>query len=319
MVRKERGPSESSGTSSSVRRGRSASTSTSRKPNKSPDGVQNCVSCSKDVGEDAIGCDKCEYWVHSTEMCSGLPQKVIDAITEYDGRGINFVCTRCRIKRESSASNNPQPLMMELVAQIFQQMKGICSTVQNLVNQVKAISSKPQPTPIPAQTTPTAPPAPNPPPEEYKTVIRKEVLEMREREKRRSSIIVKGLSASSPRDLAQKFSQLTNEVMGFPTSLSDVTPIPGHTAIYRAKILDDEVCKQVLDKAKTLKRTNSHSNVYITRDLTYSQRAELFARRQARRAEAGNQPGTAPSDPVTEPVSDPDTPAPGGQGNSHPQ
>ena len=54
--------------------------------NESPDGVQLCVSCSKDVGDAAIGCDKCEQWVHSTEMCSGLPQRVIDTIMEYDGR-----------------------------------------------------------------------------------------------------------------------------------------------------------------------------------------------------------------------------------------
>ena len=117
---------------------------------------------------------------------------------------------------------------------------------------------------------------------------------MNEREKRRSSIIIKGLKANSPRDLAQKFSQLTQELMSFPTTLTDVTQIPRHANIFRAKILDEAVRKQVLDRSKSLKGTN-YSQVYISRDLTYAQRAELFARRQARRAEANNQPASSSS------------------------
>ena len=290
MVRNARG-------ASTARRGRSASSSLSAPPrpvNDTPDGVQHCVSCSKDVGEDAIGCDRCEHWVHNTEMCSGLPQRVLDAITEYDGRGINFVCTKCRILRESSASNNAQPLMMELVTQIFQQMKGLCSTVQNLVDQVKMISSKPLPA---SSSTPAPPPPPKPSQDEYKATIRKEILEMNERDKRRTSIIVKGLSASSPRDLAQKFSQISQEVMGVTASLTDVKLIPGHGNIFRAKIVDEDVRKQVLEKSKSLRGTE-YSCVYISRDLTYAQRAELFARRQARRAEADTRVNEASSVPT---------------------
>ena len=79
----------------------------------------------------------------NTEMCSGLPQKVIDAIMEYDGSGINFVCTKCRIRRETSSTGNPQPLMIELMDRLFQQLKGLCSTVQGLVNQDETLSAKP--------------------------------------------------------------------------------------------------------------------------------------------------------------------------------
>ena len=287
---------------SAARRGRSASASTctgsAGADGGSPGGAQLCVSCSKDVGDDSIGCDTCERWVHCTEMCSGLPQRVLDAITEYDGRGINFVCTKCRIMRESSATNNAQPLMMELVTQIFQQMKGLCHTVQNLIDQVKVVSSKPAPAPVPAPhpAQPTSDHPVKPSQDEYKSAIRKEIQEMNEREKRRTSIIVKGLTASSPKDLAQKFSQLTQEVMGTPATLADVTPIPGHANIYRAKLLNEDVRKQVLDKSKSLRGTD-YSRVYISRDLTYAQRAELFARRQARRAEAGIQLDAAPTGP----------------------
>ena len=256
----------------------------------SPDcnGTQFCASCSKDVGEDPIGCDQCERWVHSTEMCSGLPQKVIDAIAEYDGRGINFVCTKCRLRRESSSSNNAQPLMAELLTQIFQQMKGLCNTVQSLMDQAKDLSSKPPPPPPPPPQAPSPAPDPSPTPkpthEEYMVSIRKEVQELNEREKRRSSIIIKGLSASSPRELTQKFSQMAQEVMSLTPTLTDVSRIPNHPNIYRAKILDEGVRKQVLERSKSL-RGSGYNGVYISRDLTYAQRGELYARRQARRAE----------------------------------
>ena len=47
--------------------------------------VECCGSHTQTVGDQCIGCDKCEQWVHETEMCSGLPKKVIDIILEYSG------------------------------------------------------------------------------------------------------------------------------------------------------------------------------------------------------------------------------------------
>lgn len=264
-----------------------------------------CMTCSNDAGNDAIGCDKCKMWVHNSEMCSGLPQSLLDAIKEYGGRGINFVCTKCRIQTETDGSSTGgiQPLVIELVNQIFQQMKGLCSAVQNLTDRVTELASRPAPAPVPTQAPAPLPSAtdsaskPNP---AYQTAIRKEIQEMNEREKRRSSIIVKGLPASSPRDFTQKFSQLTQSVMDISVTLSDVTAIPGHSNIFRAKLLNDEVRKRVLDNSKTLRGTDYHG-VYISRDLTYAQRAELFARRQARRAEPNGQP------PVSAPQAPPGT------------
>ena len=90
-----------------------------------------------------------------------------------------------------------------------------------------------------------------------------------------------------------------------PASLTDVTPIPGHANIYRAKLLNDDVRKQVLGKSKTLRGT-AYSRVYISRDLTYAQRAELFARRQARRSGPTSQPDAAPAATASAPNPMPD-------------
>ena len=122
--------------------------------------VQLCATCQRDVEEACIGCDTCERWVHSTEMCSGLPKKLLDAITEHDGSGISFSCTLCRLGKPKAPSSpgHPQPnqpgtgsatappslphgSMMDLKMQLFQQIQGIWSNLQPLTEQMKNLSS----------------------------------------------------------------------------------------------------------------------------------------------------------------------------------
>ena len=63
---------------------------------------------------------------------------------------------------------------------------------------------------------------------------------------------------------------MTVEVMGTVVSLSDVAPTPNHPDIFRAKIMNDDHQKLVLEKAKYLKDSSFHS-VYVSRDLTLTQ------------------------------------------------
>lgn len=105
---------------------------------------------------------------------------------------------------------------------------------------------------------------------------------MAERDKRKHSIIIKGLGASTPRDMALKFRRLTSEVMDKPVEVTEVTAIPNHPQIFRAKILDEDNRNLVLEKAKSLKDTRDYKGVYISRDLTYAQRTALFNRRKAK-------------------------------------
>lgn len=257
----------------------------------SQDGVQYCVSCSKVADDSVIGCDNCERWVCNTVMCSGLPQQMLDAINAYDGSGISFICIKCRISRQNSPTKASQSQMMELIGQMFQQMQGICGTLQGLTEKVTLLACQPKPQAEPASAIlhPPTPQTPTQPAQEYRAIIRDEVKEMREREKRRQSIIVKGLKAKTSAELASKFGHMTGEVMGVEVGLSDIAAIPNHANVFRAKVQHDEHRKLVLEKAKNLKDTGFHS-VYISRDLTYAQRTELFNRRKSRRTEQGDVP-----------------------------
>ena len=280
---------------------------------------QYCVSCSKKADATAVGCDMCERWVCNTVMCSGLPKQLLDAINAYDGGGVTFICIKCRIERQSSPSK-AQPQMLELIGQLFQQMQGLCSTVCRdchplLSEKVTILSSQPkaqtEPTPVthhpqPIQSHPK-------PMEQYREMVRDEVKEMQERDKRRQSVIIKGLKARTTEECSSSFKRMTEEVMGVSVTLSDVTPIPNHPSLFRAKIDSDEHRKLVLEKAKHLKESG-YSTVFVSRDLTYAQRTELFNRRKARRAEQGAQAHLNPNNPkpaeiaTSPPVNSPEPP-----------
>ena len=179
--------------------------------------------------------------------------------------------------------------MVELIMQLFQQIQGICMNLQALTEQVRAspgLTAAPGAAPSTQNQNP-APPTP-PASAEYRTAIREEVRELAERDKRKHSVIIKGLSASTPRDMALKFKRLTSEVMDKAVEVTEVTAIPNHPQIFRAKILDDDNRNLVLEKAKYLKDTEDYKGVYISRDLTYAQRTALFNRRKAKKTGQGD-------------------------------
>lgn len=273
------------------RRGRSGSTVSA--PTDAARGTQSCGTCDGDVGDEAIGCDECETWVHNTEMCSGLTQDMIGTISRYQGSGIKFVCMKCRVTYTAARGNSPssstEPHMAELVGQLFQQVKGISNIVQELVTQVKALSIQNKPNQL------TSAPPPNPtyasalsattgllnaaPSTEYRTLVREELRELEEQRKRRDSLVIRGLEANSAQAAVKNFEAVSEHLIQHKVTLEDVVRIPSETDLYRGKIKDDNTRKLILDKAKNLKGSAQFGSVFIRRDLTYNQRRELRARR----------------------------------------
>ena len=112
-------------------------------------------------------------------------------------------------------------------------------------------------------------------------LIRKEAREMEERQKRKTSIIIRGIQAQSAATLKPVFDQVCNHLLGSVVPLTDIVCINKEVCIIRAKI-HDEVRKQLLDNAKRL-RNSTFSDVFINRDLTYKQSGELRIRRAQNR------------------------------------
>lgn len=225
-------------TNGAPRRGRSQTASSGKPPIPK---TQLCGTCDKDVGDTAIGCDECEVWVHDSEMCSGLPQDVIDAISRHNGQGIKFVCTKCRINVTTSKQSSPpggnDPPVVELVAQLFQQLKGLCSSVQYLLEMSKARpldipasagQAVPEPAPVAhpfIQPTHTTGPVTTPAQalgtsESYRQIVREELKELDEQRKRRNSLVVRGLGAGDGDEAIQKFGMVSEYLTGQKVALT---------------------------------------------------------------------------------------------------
>lgn len=290
-------------TNAAPRRGRNAASAT----RQSIPMVQLCGTCGIDVGDSAIGCDECETWVHDSEMCSGLPQDMIDAIARHNGEGIKFVCTKCRIESSSTRPTSPSaqanPQVVDLVAQLFQQLRGLCSSVQYLLELSKSspptsssllgvanpeltngAASACHPPQAAQMTAPAA--AYYPPPQthssdSYRQIVREELKELDEQRKRRNSLVVRGLASGNAEAAARRFEDVSEYLTGHKVKLTDVVKIQGESDLYRGKINDDEARKSLLDKAKRLKDSDQFQGVFIRRDLTYNQRQLLRARRAA--------------------------------------
>ena len=295
---------------------------------KSQSGEQVCGTCSRDPGDNPIGCDECEVWVHSTEMCSGLPEDLIHAILNYGGEGIRFICMTCRLKpsppaqAEGSASTagtgQDQVHLIGTIQQLFQQFRGMCSMIADLSDQFKHLTEAMKSPPVQSADQASMPgPAPGPqppisnPPEQpaLRDVIAEEVREMREREKRKQSIIIKSQSTKSTAEVVNMFKELSSSKFGCEITLTEVSPIKDHTGMFRAKITSDEQRKRALDGARTLKGTR-YDTVYISRDLTWAQRKANFEKRQAKRVQIPATSDAAPSSSPARPTPPAPAPAP---------
>ena len=252
-----------------------------------------CGTCNTQTGIDAIGCDRCVAWFHpSSSMCLGLPDPIVSNIIEYDGQGIAFICTDCRSKSGKSGT-----VPDSAFKQLFQTVKKLCETVQTLSAKQDSINSEqdesthhrlyPSPTlPPPSSSTESDR-------DHLRTLIREETRELEERSKRKSSIIIRGLDVHDAASVGVAFDPVSRHIVGSSITLSDVTCISRDKKLYRAKILDEEVRKNLLDNTKTLHNTQ-YSHIYVSRDLTYKQRKELRERR-AQRARDGHTQVSHPS------------------------
>ena len=144
---------------------------------------------------------------------------------------------------------------------------------------------------------------------------------MYEREKRKDSVVIRGLQGTTPTQLSAEFRELTLKMMGTQVDLTDIVLIPGHTGLCRGKILDSANRNLVLDRAKTLRDTE-YGSVYIRKDLTYNQRSALKERREAQHGPVQGRQPRAEQTGVAAPAAAPAVPEPGGttpQTSGHPE
>ena len=106
-------------------------------------------------------------------------------------------------------------------------------------------------------------------------------MEIREREKRVESVIIRGLG-SDVDSVSRKFSEVVSYLFSHNKVIQLVELVPINQDLVRAKIKDSTIRKELLSVTKNLK-DSYYDKVFITKDLTFKQREKLKKRLSARK------------------------------------
>ena len=234
--------------------------------------ISNCQLCNEKVGEDAIGCDSCGRWYHPKTLCTGLSNRAITCIQEEGGQSIRFICSVCRCQ---PASTETGVVSQEAFTQLYEMVKSLAQSVALLTTKIdQQISS-------PASTTPN--------PLSNRKDLFLEMHEFDERKKRKESLIVKGITASNSQEFTHIFNIVSRTIVDKVVTPDNIFKIPNQTNMFRIKIQNEELRKEILSNANKLRDNKNYKDVYISRDLTYQQRQEMKARRDIRKSKNDTQ------------------------------
>ena len=239
-----------------------------------------CITCKKEVTSDSIQCDGCEEWVHSTQTCSGLTKNLATELLGNDCNAIQYLCSSCR-----ASSIRPTTAMKSIVDNMkpmMENMKQLTLSVQGLAASVAEIQSWKQETTIwrnqvTQQLNTLSSNTSQTDSDTMRSLIRSEMLELRERDKRKETVVVKGITFSSEGEFLNNFNRVSEALTGKVMVPEEVFPI--NSKIVRMKIANRDDRMLLLKSSPKLKHTRDHAHIYISRDLTYQQRKELLSRR----------------------------------------
>lgn len=264
---------------SSVERGRLSSPGT---PCGASSDLFHCVTCKfpvLDNEEGGIACDECKQWCHGSQVCTGLPKDFVKEVLKHQGKGVKYVCTKCRLQTPAATKGGTMD-QAELVS-LRDCMNQMFNTIAGLSNMVRTIDMR-----LSDKSNDNFPSAGIVDESTVRALIREETRELQERDKRKNSIIIRGLL------YGEDFQDRFNTIVSFlypgssaPITLKDVVPIS--PSLVRAKISSLGVKQDLLSRSSKLSKS-PFSNVYISRDLTYLQREELRKRRAARQVAAAS-------------------------------
>ncbi|MPD03172.1 hypothetical protein E2C01_098797 [Portunus trituberculatus] len=195
-----------------------------------PSADDHCATCNQIVGDDCIGCDRCTNWFCPSGMCLGLPDELVRGITQFGGDAIAYICTECRCTSPASGPDNPafkQPL---------QTVKKLCETLHTLSSKVERLTSPPSlPQSSASPANPTTDPANNTD-DNARRLIRDEIHEMNERQKRVNSLIVRDIDAPDNSVFKQHFTTVARYLLENPVDFTDLKCINRERKFYRLNV-----------------------------------------------------------------------------------
>ena len=242
--------------------------------------VRGCAQCKTQVSGRGISCGKCRKLFHAETACLGVSECVVGALLEATDGSVHYMCCSCRFRVEGLGGSESGDALSQMLCIIGD----LAARVRGLSDDMAAIHRMCPPGDLSGSQPEEGSSRPS-------SVV-DEVREVMEREKRKSSIILRGLG-SLPVDQVQQAFDGICQYLGLESAvLVDVIKVNDNT--YRAKIVDHRHRLGILASARNLRNSTDYRRVFVQRDLTYAQRSEVIARRVSRRgAGSASAPSTA--------------------------
>ena len=227
-----------------------------------PGGFENCGLCRLPTELAKVECTDCKEKFHGEPLCLGVKPEVCAVLLADTDGAVLYRCCSCRLKRP----NDPAGLSQ------------LTNIVGELVRAVRTekVHCRPAPTQAEAQQAPSS-----------RDTILAQVREVREREKRRDCIVIRGFRNMSVDVLRDQMAVICDLLDIQPVVMTDVQVI-GDSNYFRARVTDADNRKELLLRCHQLRNSEEFSRVYINRDLTFQQRQDLRNRRTvARQSSSG--------------------------------
>ena len=271
---------------------------------------QKCGFCIASLVGTRVHCFTCNQAFHPSQGCLGISVEAINVLIDGNNGATPYRCCECRSKPTSNGGDHQGGdsegylQLVKLMQSMKRELDELKSkSVGDRVRQARvdgAVNNNNQTVGNEAWHTSQYSRVRNgaghanrndpQTPHDSGTIGRDEVLshlkELREREKRVESIILRGFEVDTVEGIKQKFSEVCNALQIPPVTLVGLDRV-GVTNIYRARITDKEKRKEILTKSVDLRHSRNFKHVYINKDLTYIQRQEVISRRKAAQRLAG--------------------------------
>ena len=219
-----------------------------------------CGLCRLPTGRNTIKCSGCQMRFHPSVLCLGVVDEVVRALGSERSGALLYRCCACRSGEPYNGESVVQ--LTRIVGELVRSAK---TQVTNKVSPGSGV--------------------------EQETII-SQIREVREREKRKDSIIFRGVG-NVPLDILKRNFEVICDLLNVEgTTLTELKKIGSSPPLYRARIQDDTKRKEILLRCHQLRNSEEFSRVYIHRDLTRQQRRDLASKRaEARRLDNPNSPG----------------------------
>ena len=245
----------------------------------------SCGFCGADVSDESIVCTCCRKAYHPSTSCTGLKPLSIQCLREEEDSAIAYTCTTCRCiptrvtGTTSSSSQNSDGEWKVAVGQVLEIVKSLASNMNALSASVNNVLNSSQGA---GQQVSPEPPAPRSESAISRNELYTEMWEFDERKKRVSSVIVRGIQANNETDFLDKFREVVQVLLSASPQISDTYCISAEKKNFRVTFRDKATRVNIMSVARNLKDSPEYKHVFISRDLTFSQREEIRSKRDKR-------------------------------------